>query len=111
MADPKSIRILLVEDDPDDDQVLRAVVEEIVESPEWPNWHACEVIPSDRLCDALEPLGALRFDAILLNLSFAGPNHDAGHVWRDSRGRPDDSDHHSDVQDESLAHTLVRIAA
>ncbi len=112
MADPKNIRLLLVEDSLEDDEFLHQVVAEIIESPDWPNWHTCELIPVDCLHDALGLLKRQRFDAILLNLSL--PDGDTlldtfTRVKAAACSRPILI--LADSEDEKLAHTLLREGA
>jgi PleD family two-component response regulator len=112
VADPKSIQLLLVEDNPEDEEFLRQAVNEIVESPEWPNWHTCELIPASTLAEALEFLHECRFDAILLNLSL--PDGDTllanfGKIQAAAVSRPILI--LADCGDENLAHTLLRHGA
>lgn len=112
MVDPKSIQLLLVEDNPEDEEFLRQAVNEIVESPEWPNWHTCELIPASTLAEALEFLHECRFDAILLNLSL--PDGETllatfGKIQAAAISRPILI--LADSGDENLAHTLLRHGA
>jgi len=112
VADPKSILLLLVEDDPEDEEFLRQVVGEIIESPEWPNWHTCELVPAATLAEGLEFLREGLFDAILLNLSLPdGENLLAtfSTVQSWAAGRPILI--LADWEDEDLAHTLLRNGA
>jgi two-component system cell cycle response regulator len=112
VADPKSILLLLVEDDPEDEEFLRQAVNEIVESPEWPDWHTCELIPASTLTEALDILHEYRFDAILLNLSL--PDTETllaafSKIESAAASRPILV--LADWDDESLAHTLLRHGA
>jgi DNA-binding NarL/FixJ family response regulator len=112
VADPKSILLLVIEDDPEEEEFLRQAVDEILESPEWPNWHTCELIPASTLGEALEFLNQCRFDAILLNLSL--PDGETllgtfGKVQAAAAGRPVLI--LADWDDENLAHTLLRHGA
>jgi DNA-binding NarL/FixJ family response regulator len=112
VEDPKSIVLLIVEDDPEDEEFLRQAVGEIIESPEWPNWHTCELIPASTLGEALEFLGQCQFDAILLNLSL--PDGETllatfAKIQAASAGLPILI--LADWEDEDLAHTLLRHGA
>jgi len=69
VADSKTIQLLLVEDDPEDEQLLTEALIEIEENRQWCNWRSSSLVPVDRLADALDCLRRLPFDAILLNLS------------------------------------------
>jgi PleD family two-component response regulator len=112
MADPKAIRLLVVEDDAEDELLLREAIAEIVEAPNWPNWHTCEVIPAASLEEATEYLRQMSFSVILLNLSLPDSKtllDTFCHVRALSRLAPilvlaDD-------EDEALAHSLLREGA
>jgi PleD family two-component response regulator len=67
--DLKTLKLLLVEDDLEDEQLLCEALIEIEENRLWCNWRNAEVIHVDQLADALDCLRAERFDAVLLNLS------------------------------------------
>ena len=69
MADSKTLKLLLVEDDLEDEQVLCEALIEIDENRQWCNWRTCSIVQVEQLADALECLRQERFDAILLNLS------------------------------------------
>lgn len=69
MPDSKTLKLLLVEDSLEDEQLLCEALLEIEENSQWCNWRSSSVVPTDRLADALECLGRDSFDAILLNLS------------------------------------------
>jgi DNA-binding NarL/FixJ family response regulator len=69
VPDSKALKFLLVEDSPDDEQLLTEALLEIEENRLWPNGRSASVLPIDRLTDALDCLRRDTFDAILLNLS------------------------------------------
>jgi DNA-binding response OmpR family regulator len=69
VPDSRTIQLLLVEDDPEDEQLLAEALLEIEENRQWCNWRSCSSVPVDRLTDALDYLRRRSFDAILLNLS------------------------------------------
>jgi GGDEF domain-containing protein len=69
VPDSRTIQLLLVEDDPEDEQLLAEALLEIEENRQWCNWCSSSSVPVDRLADALDCLRRLSFDAILLNLS------------------------------------------
>jgi GGDEF domain-containing protein len=69
VPDSRTIKLLLIEDDPDDERLLSEALLEIEENRQWCNWRSCRSVPVDRLSDALDCLRRLPFDAILLNLS------------------------------------------
>jgi len=69
VADSRALKLLLVEDDLEDEQLLCEALIEIEEQRQWCNWRSCSVVQVDRLADALDCLGRQAFDIILLNLS------------------------------------------
>lgn len=69
MPDSKTVKLLLVEDDPKDEQLLFEALLEIEEDRLWCNWRTSSIVPVDRLADAVDCLQRHSFDAILLNLS------------------------------------------
>ena len=69
MPDSRTLKLLLVEDDPEDEALLSGALLEIEENRQWCNWRSSSSVPVDRLADALDCLRRLSFDAILLNLS------------------------------------------
>jgi PAS domain S-box-containing protein len=62
ITDPDPLRVLLVEDNPGDARLVREMLAEV-------NTERYEVVPVDRLADALRYLTDLPFDAILLDLN------------------------------------------
>ncbi len=69
MPDPKTLKLLLVEDSLEDEQLLCQALLEIEENRQWCNWRCSSIVPVDRLSDALDCLRCDSFDAVLLNLS------------------------------------------
>jgi DNA-binding NarL/FixJ family response regulator len=69
VADPKTLKLLLVEDSLEDERLLSEALLEIEENRLWCNWRRSSILPVDRLSDALECLRRDTFDAVLLNLS------------------------------------------
>src|SRR5579863_8717127 len=69
MADAKSLNLLVVEDDLEDEQLLCEALIEIEEIRQWCNWLSANIVQVDQLCDALDCLRMQRFDVVLLNLS------------------------------------------
>jgi DNA-binding response OmpR family regulator len=69
VPDSKTLKLLLVEDDLEDEQLLCDALIEIEENRQWCNWRSSSIVPVDRLADALDCLRSHSFDAILLNLS------------------------------------------
>ncbi|HEY6390190.1 MAG TPA: response regulator [Bryobacteraceae bacterium] len=69
MADSRALKLLLVEDDLEDEQLLCEALIEIEEQRYWCNWRSSSIVQVERLADALDCLGRQAFDVILLNLS------------------------------------------
>jgi DNA-binding NarL/FixJ family response regulator len=69
VTDSKDLKLLLVEDDLEDEQLLCEALIEIEEKRLWCNWRTATVVQVDQLADALDCLRQDRFDAVLLNLS------------------------------------------
>jgi PleD family two-component response regulator len=106
------LKLLIVEDSPEDEQLLSEALLEIEENRLWSNWRSANIIPVDRLSDALDCLRRERFDAILLNLSL--PDSRALldsflEVVPLARGAPILA--LADEPDESLATRLIREGA
>jgi PleD family two-component response regulator len=66
---PKALKLLLVEDSAEDEQILCDALIEIEENRLWCNWRSSSVVSVDRLSEALDCIRRASFDAILLNLS------------------------------------------
>jgi DNA-binding NarL/FixJ family response regulator len=69
VADSRALKLLLVEDDLEDEQLLCEALMEIEEQRQWCNWRSSSVVQVERLADALDCLRRQAFDIILLNLS------------------------------------------
>jgi len=69
VADPRNLKLLVVEDDLQDEQLLSEALIEIEEQRQWSNWRSASIVQVDQLADALDCLRRERFDAVLLNLS------------------------------------------
>jgi two-component system cell cycle response regulator len=69
VADSRALKLLLVEDDLEDEQLVCEALIEIEEQRQWCNWRSSSVVQVDRLADALDCLRRQAFDVILLNLS------------------------------------------
>jgi CheY-like chemotaxis protein len=65
----KTLKLLIVEDSLEDEQLLCEALLEIEQNRLWTNWRSANITPVDRLADALTCLSRETFDAILLNLS------------------------------------------
>jgi PleD family two-component response regulator len=69
VTDSKTLKLLLVEDDLEDEQLLCEALIEIEENRQWCNWRTSSIVHVEQLSDALDCLRRDSFDAILLNLS------------------------------------------
>ncbi len=69
MTDPKTLKLLLVEDDLQDEQLLSEALIEIEENRQWCNWRTSNIVHVEQLADALDCLSRDWFDVVLLNLS------------------------------------------
>jgi DNA-binding NarL/FixJ family response regulator len=69
VADPKALKLLLVEDDLDDEQLVCEALIEIEEQWQWCNWRSSSIVQVERLADAVHCLRQQTFDIVLLNLS------------------------------------------
>ncbi len=69
MRTSKILKLLIVEDSLEDEELLCDALLEIEENRLWSNWQSSSIVPADRLSDALDCLRHDTFDAILLNLS------------------------------------------
>lgn len=69
MRNSKILKLLIVEDSLEDEQLLCEALLEIEENGLWSSWRSANIVPVDQLSDALDCLRRQRFDAILLNLS------------------------------------------
>lgn len=64
----KSLELLLVESNPEDEQLICEALIEIDEGHHWRNWSSCELVHVDRISDALHCLKQATFDAVLIDL-------------------------------------------
>ena len=69
MADSKTLKLLLVEDNLEDEELLCEALIEIEENRQWCNWRTSSIVHVEHLADALDCLRRDTFDAVLLNLS------------------------------------------
>jgi PleD family two-component response regulator len=69
VAESKTLKLLVIEDDLEDEELLCEALIEIEEHRQWCNWRTASIVQVEQLSDALECLGQERFDAVLLNLS------------------------------------------
>ncbi len=72
MANRKLLRLLLIEADPDEEELICEALIEIDEGSLWRNWHACELVQAGTLAEALERLRRSTFDVVLLDLELPG---------------------------------------
>lgn len=71
MAIRKSLELLLVESNPEDEQLVCEALIEIDEGHQWRNWSSCELVHVDQLSDALDCLNRATFDAVLIDLDLS----------------------------------------
>lgn len=64
----QKLNLLLVEDSPEDQQMIREALAEIEECGPRYNWFSSELVAVDHLSDAVHCLERARFDAVLLDL-------------------------------------------
>jgi PleD family two-component response regulator len=69
VTDSKALKLLLVEDDLEDEQLVCEALIEIEEQWQWCNWRSSSIVQVERLADAVDCLRKQTFDIILLNLS------------------------------------------
>jgi DNA-binding NarL/FixJ family response regulator len=69
VATGRTLKLLLIEDNLEDENLIREALIEIEENRQWGRWNSCYLAHADRLSDGLEYVKAEQFDAILLNLS------------------------------------------
>jgi DNA-binding NarL/FixJ family response regulator len=69
VADSKALKLLLVEDNLEDEQLVCEALIEIEEQWQWCNWRSSTIVQVERLADAVDCLRQQTFDIILLNLS------------------------------------------
>jgi DNA-binding NarL/FixJ family response regulator len=69
VTDPKTLKLLLVEDDIEDEQLLTEALSEIEENQQWCNWRTSSIVHVEQLGDAVDCLRRDCYDVVLLNLS------------------------------------------
>jgi DNA-binding NarL/FixJ family response regulator len=117
VPDPRVLKLLLVEDDLEDEQLLREAFIEIEENRQWCNWRSASIVQVGELADAIDCLreACLRheaFDIVLLNLSLPdSPSllDSFLDVHANAHGVPIVV--LADEADENLAHRLLREGA
>jgi PleD family two-component response regulator len=112
VAESKTLKLLVIEDDLEDEELLCEALIEIEEHRQWCNWRTASIVQVEQLSDALDCLRQERFDAVLLNLSL--PDSPALldsflEVTACARGTPILV--LADEEDENLANRLLREGA
>jgi len=69
VAQPKTLNLLLAEDNLEDEHLIREALVEIQDNCLWGRWSTCNLTQVDQLSDTLECLQLTQFDAVLLNLT------------------------------------------
>ena len=112
MADSRALKLLLVEDDLEDEQLLCEALIEIEETWQWCNWRSSSLVQVERLADALDCLRQQTFDIILLNLSLPdSPTLLDSFLATNAAARGAPIVVLADDQDENLANWLLREGA
>lgn len=112
MADSKILKLLVVEDNLEDAELLCEALIEIEERRLWGTWRSASIVQVEQLSDALDCLRRDWFDAILLNLSLPDSPvllNSFLEVNAASRGTPIVV--LADEDDESFANRLLREGA
>jgi len=106
------MKVLLVQDNLEQEQLLTEVLIEMEENRQWCSWRTASVVHVEQLADALKCLRKDRFDVVLLNLTL--PDSPA---LLDSFHRVNDCAHDTpiiilaDEDDPNLANLLLREGA
>lgn len=112
MPDPRILKILLVEDDLEDEQLLGEAFIEIQENSQWCNWRSASIVQVGDRADAIDCLRRYTFDIILLNLSLPdSPTLLDSFVGVHSNAPSVPIVVLADQADENLAHRLLREGA
>lgn len=112
MSTSRSLKLLLVEDDLDDQLLLAEALLEIEDNRQWCNWNSASVLHVGLLADALDSLQHDCFDAILLNLSLPdNPVLLDSFYQVNACARTAPIIVLADVDDENLANRLLREGA
>ena len=112
MSDPKTLKLLLVEDDLEDEQLLSEALIEIEENRQWCNWRTSSIVHVEQLADAVDCLNRDWFDVVLLNLSL--PDSPAlldSFLEANAHARGTPIVVLADHEDENLANRLLREGA
>jgi DNA-binding response OmpR family regulator len=109
---PGILKILLVEDDLQDEQLLTEAFLEIEENRLWCNWRTATILPFEQLAEAVECLSRDTFDVVLLNLSLPdGPALLETFFEIQAAARETPIVVLADEPDENLANRLLREGA
>ena len=112
MADSRALKLLLVEDDLEDEQLLCQALIEIEETWQWCNWRSSSIVQVERLSGALDCLRRQTFDIILLNLSLPdSPTLLDSFLETNGAARGAPIVVLADERDENLANWLLREGA
>jgi DNA-binding response OmpR family regulator len=112
VPDPRILKILLVEDDLEDEQLLGEAFIEIEENRQWCNWRSASIVQVGQLADAVDCLCRNTFDIVLLNLSLPdSPTLLDSFVSTHAKARGAPIVVLADEADENLAHRLLREGA
>jgi CheY-like chemotaxis protein len=112
VPEPRILKILLVEDDPEDRQLLGEAFIEIEENRQWCNWRSSSVVAVEQLGDAVDCLRRNTFDVALLNLSLPdSPTLLDSFVVIHANAPGVPIVILADEADENLAHRLIREGA
>jgi CheY-like chemotaxis protein len=112
VPDPRILKILLVEDDLEDEQLLGEAFIEIQENRQWCNWRTASVVQVGQLADAIDCLRRSALDVVLLNLSLPdSPTLLDSFVSIHANARGVPIVVLADEADENLAHRLLREGA
>jgi DNA-binding NarL/FixJ family response regulator len=112
VTDSKNLKLLLVEDDLEDEQMLSEALIEIEENRQWCKWRTSSVVHVEQLSDALDCLRRGWFDVVLLNLSL--PDSPAlldSFLEANAHARGAPIVVLADQEDENLANRLLREGA
>jgi PleD family two-component response regulator len=117
VPDPRILKILLVEDDLEDEQLIGEALIEIQENRQWCNWRSSSVVQVGLLAGAMDCLRREAFDIVLLNLSLPDSptlldsflDVHAGVYGANAQGAPIVV--LADQADENLANRLLREGA
>jgi PleD family two-component response regulator len=112
VTDPKTLKLLLVEDDLEDEQLLSGALIEIEENRQWCNWRTSRIVHVEQLADAVDCLSRDWFDVVLLNLSLPdSPVLLDSFLEANAHARGTPIVVLADQEDENLANRLLREGA